>query len=132
MDIPLGEVEWSNAVKCFLDIPSKLELQAPVREFLHCTIEPENRTTKCAIFAEGDERGWLKFDAEDKIDIRGLKCVVIGRAPQGQEADEQAHYILVVTQRLQGGDRTYERVGVGSIQRRHISFQGGEFEARIV
>jgi len=65
MKIPFEEVEWSNAVKCFPDIPSKLELQAPVREFLHCTIEPQNQTTKYAIFAEGDERGWLKFDVEE-------------------------------------------------------------------
>jgi len=30
MGIPFAGVEWSNAVKCFPDIPSKLELQAPV------------------------------------------------------------------------------------------------------
>jgi hypothetical protein len=129
MAIPFGEVEWSNAVKCFPSIPSKLELQAPVREFLHCTIEPQN--TECAISAEGaDKRGWLKFDGEDITDTQRLKCVVVGRAREGQETDGQEHYVLVVTQRLEGGH--YERVGVGSIQRRHISFQGGEFEARII
>jgi hypothetical protein len=133
MDIPFDEVEWSNAVKCF---PSKLELQAPVREFLHYMIEPQNETTKCAILAEGDEREWLQFDVEDMTDIQRLKCIVVGRARLEQEtdeeADEQYHYVLVVTQRLEGGHRTYERVGVGSIQRRHISFEGGEFEGRII
>ncbi|KAH8647025.1 heterokaryon incompatibility protein-domain-containing protein [Tricladium varicosporioides] len=144
MEIPFEAVEWSNAVKWFPGtpsdgIPSKLELQAPVREFLHCTIEPQNQAAKCAIFAEGDKRGWLKFDVEDMTDIQRLKCIVVGRQcekykwrGQGQRADEQAHYVLVVMQRRQGRHRAYERVGVGSIQRRHISFQGGELQARIV
>jgi hypothetical protein len=134
MDIPFNEVEWNNAVKCFPDIPSKLELQAPVREFLHCTIELQNGITKCAIFAEGDERGWLKFDVEDMTDIQRLKCIVVGRAREWSKrrADEQVHYILVVTQSLEGGHSTYERVGVGSVQGRHILFRGGEFKARII
>jgi hypothetical protein len=51
MNIPFEAVEWSNAVKWFPGTPSdgtpsKLELQAPVREFLHCRIEPQNQTTK--------------------------------------------------------------------------------------
>jgi hypothetical protein len=126
MNIPFDDVEWSNAVKCF---PGKPELQAPVREFLHYTIEPQNE--RCTILAEGVERGWLKFDGEDITDIQILKCIVVGRARR-QETDDQEHYILVVTQRLEGGHCSYERVGVGSIQRRHISFQGGEFKARII
>jgi hypothetical protein len=54
MDIPFNDVEWSDAVKCFPGTPSELELQAPVREFLHCTIEQQN--TECAILAEGTGR----------------------------------------------------------------------------
>jgi hypothetical protein len=74
----------------------------------------------------------LKFDAQDRTDILGLKYVVVGRAYKSLETHEDAHYVLVVRQRLDGGDGTYERVGVGCMQRRHISFQGGEFEARII
>jgi hypothetical protein len=107
-----------------------------VRDFLHCTIEQQN--TRYAILAEGtgrrgwlkakgtNKRVWLKFDGEDMTDIQRLKCVVVGREPG--RSDEQAQYVLVVTQRLEGGNRTYERVGVGSIQRRHISFEEGESE----
>jgi hypothetical protein len=79
MGIPFNEVEWSNAVKWF---PGKPELQAPVREFLYCTIELQNEG--CAILAEGDKRGWLKFDREDKRDIQSLKCIVVGRARERQ------------------------------------------------
>lgn len=98
MDLSYGSVEWSNAVKCFPDIPSKLELEAPVREFVHCTIELQNQTTNCAIFAggdESDERWWLKFDVEDMPDIQRLKCIVVGREFKwaGQRTDEQSHYV---------------------------------------
>ncbi|KAF4622802.1 hypothetical protein G7Y89_g14223 [Cudoniella acicularis] len=127
VDIPFGKVEWSDAVK----FGSKLELQAPVREFLHCTIEPQNEG--CAILSEGGERGWLKFDGEDITDIQRLKCIVVGKKYLEQEtAYSRDRYILVVAQKLEGGHRTYERVGAGSIQWRYISLQGGEFEARIV
>jgi hypothetical protein len=104
IDVLFDSPGWSNAVKCFPDIPSKLELQAPVREFLHCVIKPRDQTTKCAIFAKGDERGWLKFDVEDMTDIQRLKCIVVGRAYEwrerkrwrGADADEQAHYVYII------------------------------------
>ena len=136
MDVSFFEVEWSDAVKL---IPGKLELQAPVREFSHCAIESGNEG--CAILAEGEKRGWLKFDGEDITDIQRLKCIVVGRAYEWgadewgadkRGADEQVHYVLVVTQRLEGRHHAYERVGVASIQRRHISFRGGKFKARII
>jgi hypothetical protein len=72
MSIPFYQVEWSNAVT-FLDISGNLEVQAPVREFLNCTIELENQTTECSIFAEGaQKRGSLKFDWEDITDTQRL------------------------------------------------------------
>ncbi|KAH8680098.1 heterokaryon incompatibility protein-domain-containing protein [Tricladium varicosporioides] len=125
MDIPFEQVEWSDAVKWE---PSKsAELQGPVREFRNCTIEPQN--TECAIFAEGaNKTGWLKFDREDITDTQRLKCVVVGRAVRRARKGKH-YYVLVVVQRLEGGH--YERVGVGSIQGRNISFEGGEFEGRI-
>jgi len=42
MGIPFEDLKWSNAVIWFPGILSKLELQAPVIEFLHYTIEPQN------------------------------------------------------------------------------------------
>ena len=42
MGIPFEDLKWSNAVIWFPGILSKLELRAPVIEFLHCTIEPQN------------------------------------------------------------------------------------------
>ena len=127
MDIPFYQVEWSNAVKCS---PSKLELQATVREFSHCTIEPQN--TRCNILDErGDKRGWLAFDEEDTTDIQRLKCVVVGRARarKGQERGEQEHYILAVMQRLRWrwlgfGHFQHARNGCVSIEYRYSHISG--------
>jgi hypothetical protein len=128
MHIPFGVVEWSNAVRSF---SSKHVLEAPVREFLHCKIEPQN--IECGILNEGGVNvGRLIFDREDITDIQRLKCIVIGRDALSS-IDWRTHYVLVVTQGLSGefcGD--FERVGVGSIQRRHISFEGRELKARII
>ena len=127
MDIRFEEVEWSDAIKWN---PSKFpELQGPVRGFRNCTIE--SQVAKCDISVTGadDERGWLMFDRKDITNIEELKCVVVGRAYQRQETDGREYYILVVKRKREGGP--YERVGVGSIQRRHISFEGEEFEGRV-
>lgn len=126
MDIPFGNVEWSDAVNWEPSKPAKL--RGPVREFKNCTIELQD--AKCDISAEGpdDERGWLKFDEEDIIGIHRLKCVIIGRAHEAQ-TEGQEHYVLAVTWQPVG--EYYERVGVGSIQRRHISFEGRDFEGQI-
>lgn len=131
MDIPFRfrRVKWSDTIKFFPGLPNKPELQAPVREFSDCTIEPQNQTTKCTIFADGGKyEGWLKFDREDITDTQRLRCIVVGMAQMGMkrlESDMEEHYVLVVTQR-EGGH--YERVGVGSIQRKHISFEAGVME----
>jgi hypothetical protein len=111
-----------------------------VREFLRCTIKPEDtsatesKNTRCTIFAEGaDESGWLQFDVEDMIDIQRLKCVVIGRTYKRLASYDKEYYVLAVKQRLEGGhDRDYERVGVGAIQGRCISFNGQGVMSRIV
>jgi hypothetical protein len=94
-----------------------------------------DRTAECDIFAgSAGKIGWLKFDREDITDTQRLKCIVVGRACEERGTDGQVHYVLVVTKRPQWKlfkRGYYERVGVGSIQRRHISFKGW-FKARII
>jgi hypothetical protein len=110
MDIPFYQVEWSNAVHC------RLELKAVARKF--SLNEMESRL--------------LKFDEDDQRDIGRLRCIVIGRKrSESDPRDEQEHYILVV-EPLEWKKNTYKRVGVGSILRRHISFEGPAIEVRIV
>ena len=127
MDIPFGKVEWSNAITWERSEP---ELQALVREFLDCKIEPQEQNAECDIFAKSAGKiGWLKFDREDITDTQRLKYIVVGRAIEERGTYGQVHYVLVVTLLKRG---YYERVGVGSIQRRHISFKGRGFKARII
>jgi hypothetical protein len=128
-EIPFAEVEWNDAVQ----FPTEDELVALVREFRHCRIERGN--TECAIVDEVSvKRGLLRYDGADSTDIQTLKCVIIGRELSVHKPDdEREYYVLVVTPRCSKEIcRTYERVGVGSIQGRHISFDGQGVEARIV
>jgi hypothetical protein len=115
LDIPICGVKWNDDVKMF---PSERKLRGPVADFSGCTIRQQN--ADCDIIAEefdgADKRGWLKFDRENITKIKDLRCIVIGVGPEGRDC-----YVLVI-QRL-GGDFRYERVGVGTIQRRHILFK---------
>jgi hypothetical protein len=117
-------VELSGAVGCFSS-----ELKALVGEFFRCKIEPHPETTECAILdEEGDKRGWLKYDGEDRTDIERLKCVVIGRELWASGSNDKLYYVLVVTQRdgegLERVGEGLERVGIGYIQEGYISFEG--------
>jgi hypothetical protein len=69
----------------------------------------------------------------DIVDVQTLMCVVIGRKNSwyGETPGEQNHYILVVKP-SGAGTGTYERVGVGSIKERLISFEGRGTKAQII
>jgi hypothetical protein len=83
-------------------------------------------------------REWLIYGGQDRRNLQSVECVVIGRSKGSAygSGDEQEYYVLLVRQTRQRcwvGSRTaYERVGVGSIQRRHISFGGREPRVRII
>lgn len=134
MDISFEQVAWSDAVQ----FPSEDVLKGRVRDFRRCRIEQKD--TEYAMFDEmggemGDEMGykreWLRFD-ENGMNIKTLKCIVIGRG-RSDWSDGQRCYVLVVKLRCEEEScGEYERVGVGSIDKRHISFEGPGVGARIV
>jgi len=129
MDIPFGTVEWSDNVHYSSTINQhdrsdylwkndnnmvRIALRAPAREFL----------------SDGTGEGHLVFDEWDGLDLQALKCIVIGEQELAVPVDEQKCYILVVRPRCsEEVGRIYERVGVGSIQRKYII--GQSFEVQI-
>jgi hypothetical protein len=130
VEITRETVEWSDMVH----FPSESVLEVRVRELQRFTIEQKD--TKCVILdGIGDEGGWLKYDGVDIVNVQTLMCVVIGREKSLQyskeSSEEQEHYILVVKS---SGARTgtYERIGVGLIKKRLISFKGKGSKAQII
>jgi hypothetical protein len=73
-------------------------------------------------------RGWLRFDV-DAFDIETLKCVIIGRKLWGDKRYDKECYVIAVKS---SGNELFERVGVGSVDRRHIFLGGPGLKARIV
>jgi hypothetical protein len=126
MDIPSGQVEWSNAVRS--DIASELnggdgDLQQPD----DASDIALNVLVRQFSLSE-DERRSLIFDEDDREDIRRLRCVIIGREEwvgrdpfHRRPHDDQKFYVLVIKQ-LSGIRNVYKRVGVGRIESRHICF----------
>jgi hypothetical protein len=120
MDIPL-KVEWTDAVKL-----CDRQKQSPSDSI-------DKELSAPAIGFSLDEMGkeiWrIIFDERDRSDLRSLKCIVVGRQELAQPNDEQAFYILVIAPKSQ---REYERVGVGSVHRRHIMMDGRGTETRVL
>jgi hypothetical protein len=123
--IPFDSVEWHNAVQLGGDV-----LEARVTEFR--SFQLEHRDGKCVIGDGTVSSGkwWLKYDGEDNADLQMLRVAIIGREKR-QSGDERRHYILVVTPRCLEGCKIFERVAVGCIPEKVISFEGEEVYSKI-
>ena len=125
MEIDFGSVSWLQRVRL---VDGLLETQ--VRKFQNCIIKPQNDSSGTCVMSDNTGNGdsWLKYDGDDKTDVRTLRCVIIGRKTQ-VSIGERHYYILVVTpSRL---SETFERVGIGSISERFIQFSSA-VDAQIV
>ncbi|KAK8006879.1 calcofluor white hypersensitive protein [Apiospora arundinis] len=64
----------------------------------------------------------IDFDTEPELDVKGLRCVIIGRDKVEPHAMTMARqYVLVIRPVRNGATGTYERVGFGSLWMRHMS-----------
>jgi len=125
VDIPFNRVEWHKAVQIRGDV-----LEARVREFR--SLQLEQKDGKCVIQDGTASSGkwWLKYDGEDSVDLQTLQVAVIGRE-NGQSGDGRRYYILVVKPRCLEGFRTFERVAVGCVPEKLISFKSQEVCGKI-
>lgn len=104
----------------------KLGLKAWARAFSPTAAAAE--LTLCAQELSWDleNRGTLVFDEDRKnVEIGVFKCIILGRMRENENSDEQRHFILVV-EKERGLEHTYKRVGIGSVQKRDISFEEAE------
>ncbi|KAH7304597.1 heterokaryon incompatibility protein-domain-containing protein [Stachybotrys elegans] len=106
MEIKSDQVEWNEGVKLVGD-----KLSAQVRTL---------RTTRTYHASK-----WLTYDEGDSMNVRRLRCVITGRTRSGFTG-EQRYYVLVTVPRRLEGLRIFERVGVGAVPERSISFESGE------
>jgi hypothetical protein len=116
VDVPFAisdEIRWQIELK--FDEERNYALTGSLGKFWKCTII-RGETRHVILDYRETERGWLQFDAEDSTDLDLQKCVVVGRTGRGPQIK---YFILVV--RPTATNREYERVGVGLIQKSHVS-----------
>jgi len=125
MSIDYHQVEWNEAIRL-----ADGALKAQVRRFQFCRMERKDDGT-CEIRNQcgSGEKGWLKFDGEDRTTVRTLQSLIIGR--NIESGDKRRYYILAVTPVYLDRCRTFRRVGVGSVPQSFISFQDGAADALI-
>lgn len=121
--ISSGSGVWIEDLR--LDDERKTALIAHVGTFRNCTTKPDGR--RHAILGHGGvESGWIHYDVEEIVDLRNVRCVVIGKC--GKVWQSTKYMILVV--RPTGVDGAYGRVGSGMIRSDYVV--GDAFNMRIV
>jgi hypothetical protein len=126
INIKFRYIEWSDAIDYLQNKNDtiSIKLKVPAREFLLDVINKEKR--------------WLIFDKKDRTDIQRLKYIIIERSKSYKKhkfdrQDKQEYYILIIALRYSKEYyKIYKRIGINSVQKRYISFNGENIEVRII
>jgi hypothetical protein len=124
MDIPTKDkIEWSSDVELSL-ADSQDNNATPIPEL------------KALVFGfngiELAREQWrLILDVKDDVDIQKLRCVILGRQASPYHNPDQIHHVLVVSASSYPYVG-YERMGVATVQWRHIIIEQGGVEAKII
>ncbi|CZR70242.1 uncharacterized protein PAC_20143 [Phialocephala subalpina] len=122
-DIPTKEVEWSSDVELLL-INGRDE---------NATASPELKALVIGIniIEIAREKWQLILDVKDDVDIQKLRCVLLGRETSNYHGADRKYYVLLVFP-LSWPNVAYERIGVATVQQRHLMIEQGGLEMRII
>jgi hypothetical protein len=135
--LPIGNgcVEWDRSVRLVeinaSDSTSPEDngyvLEARVRRLRDCEIKPEG-AKRVILDEEDNEVRQLYFDTQPEV-----RCAIMGRERPRVEDGNRIYYVLFVTECATPlGHGKFRRVGIGSIQKRFILFDGQEDPAQIL
>jgi hypothetical protein len=134
LPIVFGDVEWDNRVR-LVEVKASdsaiLEddgyvLEARVRRLRDCKVGPEG-AKRVILDEEDNEVGQLDFDTQPDV-----WCAIMGRERTGAGGQRRHFVLFVIACATQPGDRKFRRVGMGSIQKRFILFDGQDDLAQIL
>jgi hypothetical protein len=112
---------WNTDITLHIpDNGESVELIAPVMEF---AVDDMMRDSNLLI-----------LDTQRTVNIRTLRCVVIGnQSPLQDKTQAQSCFILVVTEAQTGAhEAEYQRLGVAVVPKSHIATGRGSVRARLV
>jgi len=114
-----NRVEWNRGLRLEEDV-----LKAEIRALQAKKFKTKRFGEVLYYILDGDgatgDRGRLTLDTQNIIDIQALRCVIIGREKAAN--DEWRYHVLLVLPTCSKGLGTCERVGVGTIPGRFISW----------
>ena len=137
MEIELENVEWNMAVHGPFEA---LETNAHILNADARILSLEDIYEEWGKFVYDEERrrvtgrGQLIFDEDDTTDItdiRTLRYIVMGKQMLRND-DKREHYVLLIKPSKTGCREEYERVGVGILLRRDLSFESQPVQVRII
>lgn len=133
LDIPLGKADWN------LDISSPFSVEH-YGSSEHCwhigknypRLELRALAGKFNLTRSNALKRLIIFDTDAGTDFQDLRWVMIGKEKSAFADERQKHYVLVVRPTPSKGSNAFERVGVGAIEKMHISFEELEQDVRIL
>ena len=133
LDIPLGQAQWTRSLGSPFSAEHsdnsengweidkghpRLALKAIAHKF------SSNRSNTL--------RRLIIFDTDVRTDFQDLRCIVVKRQKLAFADEKQKYYVLVVRRSPLDGDDTVERVGVGVIEKMHLSFDQEGYDVWII
>lgn len=122
LDLPFAKIEWSR------DLESPFPLDQDTKYWttheLDYVLQVRARARE---FEFGEAKRGIIFDTNDHYDPSLLRCVIVGNDKDDRPGENQLHYVLIAkpaldenVNRSEDMRHAYIRVGVGSMERRHI------------
>ncbi|OXV05317.1 hypothetical protein Egran_06915, partial [Elaphomyces granulatus] len=127
MDIPFDGVNWSEDIRSPFKqlvgvIGSQYDIAGDIDAIARDLVLPLQGADVQVV-----------FDQPGGTQPRVLKCVVVAKEKVDRVTDLQKYYVLLVRSiRASQGSKEYERTGVATVRRRHVSLNEGVVNVRIV
>ncbi len=128
LPIRFGDVEWDDSVRLV-----KVEANDAVTSPEDDGYVLEARVRRVVLDGKDNEVGQLYFDTQPGNVLPEVRCAIMGREKTGAKDGNRIYYVVFVTERAtQLGRGKFKRVGIGSIEKRFILFDGQEDPAQIL
>jgi hypothetical protein len=132
LPIKFTGVEWDNSVR-LVKVKAKVKAN-------DATTGPEDegyvleaRVRGVMLDGKDNEVGQLYFDTQPGNVLPEVRCAIMGREETGVEDGNWKYYVLFVTEcTTPWGRGKFRRVGMGSIEKRFILFDGQDDTAQIL
>ncbi|KAH6665936.1 hypothetical protein B0J14DRAFT_660071 [Halenospora varia] len=123
LEVPLGKADWNDKLKS--PFKSAKDISANYWQIGkgHPRLELKAEARKFVLARTNTLKRLITFDIEPSVGLEDMRCVVVGKQKLVSSHDLQKHYVLAVVPLHSEGPGIFERAGVGTVDKKLISFE---------